>query len=91
MGGNAQDAQLMLLSGFCLEMLDAAGRAPLDSRTAIGRAITQVRVHPVAAFCSAALLHGCAAASAVAVLRGRAAAWLRCCGSDGVFCVGGCC
>jgi hypothetical protein len=34
----------MLLSGFCLEMLDTAGRAPLDSRTAIGRAITQVGV-----------------------------------------------
>lgn len=31
----------MMLSGFALEMLEAAGRAPLDSRTAIGRAITQ--------------------------------------------------
>lgn len=37
----AREAQLMMLSGFALEMLEAAGRAPLDSRTAIGRAITQ--------------------------------------------------
>ncbi|KAL4459069.1 hypothetical protein ABPG75_013934 [Micractinium tetrahymenae] len=40
--GGARDAQLMMLSGFCLEMLEAAEKAPLDSRTAIGRAITQV-------------------------------------------------
>ena len=46
MGGSALDPQLMLLSGFCLEMLDTAGRAPLDSRTAIGRAITQVGLLP---------------------------------------------
>jgi hypothetical protein len=32
----------MLLSGFNLEMLEAAGKAPLDNRTAIGRAITLV-------------------------------------------------
>lgn len=41
--GGARDAQLMMLSGFALEMLEAAGRAPLDSRAAIGRAITRVR------------------------------------------------
>ncbi|KAL4859049.1 hypothetical protein ACK3TF_000833 [Chlorella vulgaris] len=40
--GEARDAQLMLLSGFSLEMLEAAGKAPLDNRTAIGRAITLV-------------------------------------------------
>lgn len=39
----ARDAQLMMLSGFALEMLGAAEKAPLDSRTAIGRAITQAR------------------------------------------------
>lgn len=39
--GGARDAQLMVLSGFALEMLGAAEKAPLDSRTAIGRAITQ--------------------------------------------------
>ena len=33
----------MMLSGFALEMLEAAGRAPLDNRTSIGRAITLVR------------------------------------------------
>lgn len=42
-GGAARDAQLMMLSGFALEMLEAAGRAPLDDRAAIGRAITQAR------------------------------------------------
>ena len=36
-----RDAQLMMLSGFCLQMLEAAGKAPLDNRTAIGRALTQ--------------------------------------------------
>jgi hypothetical protein len=34
----------MVLSGFCLEMLEAAGRAPLDARAAIGRALTLVRL-----------------------------------------------
>lgn len=43
-GGGARDAQLMMLSGFALEMLEAAGRAPLDNRAAIGRAVTQVGV-----------------------------------------------
>jgi hypothetical protein len=38
----ARDVQLMMLSGFCLEMLEAAGKAPLDARTAIGRAMTLV-------------------------------------------------
>lgn len=41
--GGARDSQLMMLSGFALEMLGAAEKAPLDSRTAIGRAITQAR------------------------------------------------
>jgi hypothetical protein len=57
----------MLLSGFFLEMLDTAGRAPLDSRTAIGRAITQVgfeAVPAVASFCAdvPAALCGCSRA-----------------------------
>ena len=39
----AQEAQLMVLSGFALEMLGATEKAPLDSRSAIGRAITLVR------------------------------------------------
>eukprot|EP00887_Chlorella_sp_A99_P006716 scaffold3.g6716.t1 len=34
------EQQLLLLSGLALEVCDAAGRAPLDNRTAIGRALT---------------------------------------------------
>ncbi|EFN53154.1 hypothetical protein CHLNCDRAFT_136928 [Chlorella variabilis] len=40
--GGLRGPQLMVLSGFCLEMLEAAGKAPLNNRTAIGRAITRV-------------------------------------------------
>ena len=36
----AQGTQLMMLSGCCLEMCEVAGRAPLDNRAAVGRAIT---------------------------------------------------
>lgn len=42
--GGARGPQLMVLSGFCLEMLEAAGRAPLDARAAIGRALMLVRL-----------------------------------------------
>jgi hypothetical protein len=41
--GGAAEPQLMMLSGFALEMLGAAEKAPLDARTAIGRALTLVR------------------------------------------------
>lgn len=45
MVGGLRGPQLMVLSGFCLEMLEAAGKAPLNNRTAIGRAITRVGAH----------------------------------------------
>lgn len=41
-GTRLGEQQLMMLAGFALEKCDAAARAPLDNRSAIGRAITLV-------------------------------------------------
>ncbi len=40
----ARGEQLMMLAGFAMEMCDAAAKAPLSNKAAIGRAATQVSV-----------------------------------------------